>query len=200
MKRRAGGRQLMAAKLGRFSLLALSLVLAASAARAQTIAGVTVPGTAEVNGKILVLNGAGLRRKLFVKVYVGALYLPSRQTTAAAALGSDSPRQMQMHFVYAVGKGSLIEAWQTGLRDNTPNASPEVTRAFQTLCSWMEDMQKGSTLVLTYVPGTGTTVDVSGTRKGTLPGGKAVADAILATWIGPNPGPGEEFKAAVLGG
>lgn len=190
----------MVSRIGRIFVLALSLALAASAAWAQTLAGVTVPSSVEVNGKTLALNGAGIRRKLFVKVYVGALYLPSKQTTAAAVLGSDTPRQMAMHFIYSVGKSSLVEAWQTGLRDNTPNASPEVTRAFDTLASWMEDMAKGSTLVLTYVPGSGTRVDVNGTTKGTLPGGKAVADALVSTWIGPNPGPGEEFKTAILGG
>jgi hypothetical protein len=51
---------------------------------------------------------------------------------------------------------------------------------------------------MTYVPGTGTTVTVNGKVKGTLPG-KAVNDAIVATWIGPDPGPGGDFKKAVLG-
>ena len=32
----------------------------------------------------------------------------------------------------------------------------------------------------------------------TLGGGKAVADAILNTWIGPKPGPGNDFKKGVL--
>ena len=41
-------------------------------------------------------------------------------------------------------------------------------------------------------------VEVNGKAKGTIPG-KATADAILATWIGPYPGPGEDFKQAVLG-
>jgi hypothetical protein len=48
------------------------------------------------------------------------------------------------------------------------------------------------------VPGSGTTVEVNGKMKGTLPG-KATADAILATWIGPDPAPGQDFKNAVLG-
>jgi hypothetical protein len=79
-----------------------------------------------------------------------------------------------------------------------PGAAADVRTAFKTLESWMEDMKKGQAIVLTYVPGTGTTVEVNGKVKGTL-GGKSVADAILATWIGPKPGPGDDFKAAVLG-
>jgi len=52
--------------------------------------------------------------------------------------------------------------------------------------------------VMTYIPGEGTHVEVNGKVKGTLPG-KDVADAILATWIGPKPGPGEDFKKGLLG-
>ena len=59
-------------------------------------------------------------------------------------------------------------------------------------------MKKGQQIVLTYVPGSGTTVDVNGKAKGVLQD-KAVADAILTTWIGPKPGPGEDFKKGILG-
>jgi hypothetical protein len=90
-----------------------------------------------------VLNGAGLRKKLFIKVYVGALYLGSKQSNAAAILAADTPRRMVMHFLFDVGKGKIAEAWEEGLEDNTPNASPEVKTAFKTLASWMEDMKEG---------------------------------------------------------
>ena len=75
---------------------------------------------------------------------------------------------MVMHFLYSVGKDKMCEAWEEGLEANMPNASAEVKTAFKTLCSWMEDIPKGKRLVLTYVPGTGTTVEVNGKKKGTL--------------------------------
>jgi hypothetical protein len=62
----------------------------------------------------------------------------------------------------------------------------------------MEDLPKGQKLVLTYLPGTGTQVEVKGKAKGVLEG-KPTADAILATWIGKDPAPGADFKAGVLG-
>ena len=42
------------------------------------------------------------------------------------------------------------------------------------------------------------TVEVNGKNKGTLPG-KATADAIVSTWIGPKPAMGDDFKNAILG-
>jgi hypothetical protein len=179
-------------------ILAVALTLAAVNAGAATVAGVKIDDTTTIGGQTLVLNGAALRKKLFIKVYVGALYLPAKQNNAAAILAADAPRQQVMQFIYEVDKGKMAEAWEEGLEDNTPNASAEVKTAFKTLSTWMEDMKEGQRIVLTYVPGTGTTVEVNGKNKGTL-GGKAVADAILNTWLGPKPGPGADFKKGVLG-
>jgi len=178
--------------------LALSLTLAAVAAEARTVAGVNLPDSVSVNNQNLVLNGAGIRKKLFIKVYVGALYLTAKQSDAAGVITADSPRRMLLHFLFGVSKDQISEAWEEGLRDNTPNASAEVKANFTKLVSWMEPIDKGKQLVFTYVPGSGTIVEVNGVAKGTLPG-KATADAILATWIGPKPGPGNDFKKDVLG-
>ncbi|HYI10446.1 MAG TPA: chalcone isomerase family protein [Thermoanaerobaculia bacterium] len=180
-------------------IIAAALTLAAvSSAQAATVGGVQIEDTISAGGQNLVLNGAALRKKFVVKVYVGALYLPSKQNNATSILAADAPRRMVMHFTYDVDKEKMAEAWADGLSDNTPNASAEVKTAFKTLSTWMDDMKEGQRIVLTYLPGTGTTVEVAGKNKGTL-GGKAVADALLNTWLGPKPGPGGDFKKGVLG-
>lgn len=179
------------------SAAALSLLLAVPAG-AGTLAGVTLPDKADAKGQSLVLNGMGLRKKFVVKVYVAGLYLPQKEKTAQKILSGDTPHRMVMHFLYGVSKDQMCEAWNEGLEANTPNASAEVKKAFATLCSWMEPIDEGKQLVMTYVPGEGTHVEVNGKAKGTIPGA-AAADAILATWIGPKPGPGEDFKKALLG-
>ena len=70
---------------------------------------------------------------------------------------------------------------------------------FKTLCSLDGRRRQGPAAGPDLRSGTGTTVEVGGKAKGTLPG-KATADAILSTWIGQDPGPGADFKKAVLGG
>ncbi len=182
--------------------LALTLSLAAlpgSPAHAATVAGVNVPDKADADGTALVLNGVGLRTKLFIKVYVGALYLPAKEGNAAKVLAADTARETLFHFLYSVSKKQMCDAWEEGLEQNTPNAGPQVNKDFKTLCDWMEDIPKGNKMSLVYVPGKGTTLTVNGKVKGTLPG-KATSDAIVATWIGSDPGPGADFKKAVLGG
>jgi hypothetical protein len=177
--------------------IACTLLLAAPLS-AATLAGVTLPDRAEVGGKSLVLNGIGLRKKFVIKVYVGGLYLAAKEKSAARVVGTDEPRRMVLHFLFDVSKSQMCDAWKEGIEDNTPNASAEVKKNFATLCSWMEDIDKEHQIVLSYAPGTGTEVSVNGRVKGTL-AGKPTSDAILATWIGPKPGPGDDFKKAVLG-
>jgi hypothetical protein len=181
------------------ALVVLSLCCLASAAGAATLAGVSVPDKTEANGQSLALNGLGLRTKFFIKVYVGALYLPAHRAAATEILAADEPRGMELHFLYSVSKDQLCDAWREALNDNAPNASAEVKKNFETLCSWMDAVPKGQTLRLTYTPGQGTSVEVNGQAKGVLPG-KPTSDAILSTWIGPKPGPGDDFKTGVLGG
>lgn len=180
-------------------LIAFSLIMAlASPALAREYMGVTMPDSVEVGGKTLVLNGMGLRKKAFIKVYVGGLYLPAKETSASKILGSDTERRVVMHFVRHVGKNKICEAWKDGVKTNSPNATEQVSKDIDTLCSWEEDMQKGGEYVLTYVPGKGTNILIQGKDKGTI-AGKAFADAILNCWLGPNPLPGLAMKEGMLG-
>ena len=172
--------------------------LATLPARAATLAGVTLPDKADAGGQSLVLNGLALRTKFFIKVYVGGLYLTHKERDAGKVFAEDAARRQVLSFLYSVKASQMCDAWKDGLAANTPKASAEVKKNFDTLCSWMEDIPKGMTMTLTYVPGQGTAVEVNNKPKGTLPG-KATADAILATWIGPKPDPGEDFKKGVLG-
>lgn len=191
-------RKLLLAALSTTLAALTALVMAPAPAAAGTLAEVTLPDKAEAAGQALVLDGMGLRKKLFIKVYVGGLYLPAKERAPARVLSADTPRRMVFHFLYSVSAKQMCDAWEEGLTDNTPAAAAEVKAGFKALCGAMEDIPKGHEMVLTYVPGKGTRVEVNGKAKGDLPG-KATADAILATWIGPHPGPGDDFKQAVLG-
>lgn len=176
---------------------ALAAPLAAQDSTA-TLNDVTMPWKVSVAGHDLVLNGMALRKKFIIKVYVAGLYLPERSTNAEQILATDAPRRMVLQFLYHPSAKQMCGAWNESLEDNTPNASAELKQQFVTLCSYMEDVKKGEQFVFTYIPGTGTTVEVRGKVKGTI-AGKDFADALFKSWIGPKPGPGEDFKKKVLG-
>lgn len=179
----------------------LSLVLAglmAAPVIAGTLSGVTLADTMAVDGHTLLLNGMALRKKIVFKVYVAGLYLPARETDGAKVLAADTPRCTVMHFLRGVSANQVNEAWYDGLEANTPNHSAQLKKQFDELAAMMEGLKDGDALTFTYRPGVGTEVKVKGKVKGTL-GDKAFADALFACWIGPKPGPGEKFKAGLLG-
>jgi hypothetical protein len=180
-------------------LLVIAVVLAATtAAWGAELAGVSMPDSTQVADQDLVLNGMGLRKKSIVKVYVAGLYLAEKSSDAKAILDSDSARRLAMDFRYGVSAEKLCGGWDDGLENNTSNASDELKAKFATLCEYMEDVEKGDTMVYTYVPGKGTEVSVKDAVKGEI-AGKDFADALWACWIGPEP-PSAGFKKGLLGG
>ena len=180
------------------TIMIISLTVPSYSLFAGTLKGVSMEDAIEVDGQKLVLNGMALRKKFVFKVYVAGLYLPQKETDAKKVLEADGMRRVIMHFLRSVGAKKLNGAWYEGLEDNTPKASPELKKQFDTMCSWMEDVKDKERIVYTYIPGKGTTVEVKGKVKGVIPG-KAFGDAIFACWIGPDPGPGEGFKEDLMG-
>lgn len=182
--------------MSRALALVLTLVLTVPAAGGE-LAGVSFEDTLVVGEQRLVLNGLGLRKKAFIKVYVAGLYLPERQADSAKILAGDTPRRLVMSFLYKVSADKLVDAWNDGLENNVSGPGDTVRKGFAQLNGWMEDMGKGEQMTFTYVPGTGTEVSVLGKTQGTI-AGKDFADALFSCWLGPKP-PSTDFKRGLLG-
>jgi len=174
-----------------------TLCLASPASGGQ-IGDVTLPDQLTVGQSSLTLNGLGMRTFTFFDVYAAGLYLAAPSTDATAVLALDAPRAMTMHFLRKVEAEKITNAWLEGLAANTPAADASLQERFATLGTIMETMNEGETLDCLYDPASGTTVMVKGQVKGVIQG-KDFSDALLACWIGPKPGPGEKFKAGLLG-
>ncbi len=170
----------------------------ASPASGGGIGDVTLPDRLSVGQSSLTLNGLGMRTFAFFDVYAAGLYLASPSANPETILATDAPRAMTMHFLREVEAEKISAAWLEGLNANTPGAGTSLKERFATLGTMMETMNAGETLDCLYDPASGTTVMVRGQLKGMIPG-KDFNDALLACWIGPKPGPGEKFKAGILG-
>ncbi len=179
-------------------IVSLLLLLPAMPMHAGKLKGVEMKDTITVAEQALVLNGMALRKKVFFKVYVAGLYLPQKEKDGTKILKDDTPRRVELHFLRSVGAKKMSNAWFEGLKENTPNHSPELKKQFDELASMMEKMKDGERMIYTYIPGKGTEINLKGKVKGTIEG-KAFADALFACWIGPEPGPGEGFKEDLLG-
>jgi hypothetical protein len=170
----------------------------AGVAAAAELAGVAMPDTAVVAGKTLRLNGLGLRTKVFFKIYVGGLYLESPTSDGEQAAGRDEVKRVVMHFLYKrVTRQQLVDAWNEGFEENSPDLSRRLSAEIAKFNSWMSDVTAGQEIVVTYEPGSGTTVEVAGQAKGSIPGADFMR-ALFRVWLGPHP-PTSSLKAGMLG-
>lgn len=162
---------------------------------AATLADVTFPDSITVGSNTLVLNGMGLRSKMFIKVYVGGLYLEKKTGDANAIIQSDAPKRVVLQFIYGeVSREQMVEAFDEGFKNNAPSASKADVKQ---LVDALETMKKGEQMVVTYLPGTGTTLTLRGKDKLTIPG-LPFAQAVFSVWFGPKP-PTSDLKNGMLG-
>jgi len=182
------------------SILIVQLAVALPlSTHARDIAGVDVAENATVDGQQLTLNGAGIRRKFFFKIYVGALYLTTPISSAMRVLDDPGPKRIHMHFLYdEVSRDKLNSGWHEGFENNLTEAEmvtlqPKLTKFNQIFT----DMHKGDTIDIDFIPARGVTVTVNGENKGEV-AGNDFSRALLSVWLGKEPAD-SSLKEAMLG-
>nr|HPR18829.1 chalcone isomerase family protein [Candidatus Cloacimonadota bacterium] len=149
-------------------LIVVVLLCLLSILEALEIGGKNLPDKILAGDTELQLNGAGLRKKLIIKVYAGALYLTQKSHDAAQIAAADEPMAIRMHFIYKkVEPEKLIEAWNTGFaKSDVSNLQNEIA-AFN---AWFrQDALKDDVYEMIYIPGNGTSLYINDILQGTLP-------------------------------
>ncbi len=178
----------------RLAAAALALALAVPAL-AREVAGVEFTDSVRLGGKDLKLNGAGVRSKFFVKVYAGGLYLAEPASAGDAIVAADAPKRVRMVFLREVDAKKILETYREGFEQNSGGPGlPALLAKLETIAPALADMKKGGEMLVTYVPGEGTTVQAVGGGSVTV-AGKEFADAMFRNWLGPHPADGGLEKA-----
>lgn len=173
----------------RYILVLCCFLLSVVSASAKDIAGVSVAETLQgSDGTALTLNGAGVRSKVFFKIYVAGLYLQNPATEAAAVIADPGQKEMLMHFLYKeVSKEKLVEAWNEGFTANLSKEQHEaLAPRIEQFNAMFETVKQGDTIVIDYLPGKGTVVTIAGQAKGVVEG-KDFSDAVFSIWLGQKP-------------
>lgn len=177
--------------------LAVALPLACGAAE---VGGVKLEDRVRVGGSELVLNGAGIRTRFVVKVYVGALYLGEKKSSPADILAAAGPKRMSLNMLRDVGAQSLSESLNEGFRNNNTDADrfkPQLDELLGVMNA-LGEAKKGQAIALDFVPGTGTVVLVNGEAKGKPIPGDDFYRALLRIWLGDKPADAD-LKKGLLG-
>jgi long-chain acyl-CoA synthetase len=179
----------------------IAALLAAPGLHAAEVAGVKVDDSLRVGGSELLLNGAGLRSKLFIKVYVGALYVGQKSTSPAAIFDSPQPRRMVMRLLRDLDAETLASAMDEGLKNNlSPAELADMKTQAEQLAGIMKAIGKareGDTIAIDF-SADGVAVSLNGETRGKV-AGPGFAKALLKVWLGEKPADAS-LKKALLGG
>src|SRR3954451_171822 len=109
----------------RFAVFALSALLALPALPEER-EGVTAPPVVSVAGKPLHLMGMGLRKKLWIKVYLASFYLESAVEDGAQAISSPQINQVRMHMLRDLERDKIVEPVQDVFQKNSAPDMPRL--------------------------------------------------------------------------
>lgn len=186
-------------------LASLLLACAALASWAQPVEveGVKLEAGSQLGTAKLQLNGAGLRTKVFFKVYVAGLYTPQKATSAAQLLAQTGARRVTITMLRNVDAESFAGALNDGLRDNHTEAEfaamkPKID-ALNANLKAVGEAKKGDVIHFEFVPELGTQVTVNGQTKGSVIAGEDFFTAVLRIWLGEKP-VDASLKKALIGG
>jgi len=180
----------------------LGLVVAPLLCSGAEVAGIHIDDSARVGSQNLVLNGAGMRVKLFFKVYAAGLYLTQKADSTAAVLASNGAKRVSMTLVRDLTAKQLTDALDEGLRANLAPAEfeslqPRVER-LSGIMRAIGQAKSGDVITLDYLPGTGTRVTLDGEQRGEAITGEDFYSDLLKIWLGDDP-VDKSLKRALLG-
>lgn len=182
-------------------LSVICLSLSSLVASAAEVSGVFIDNEIETqSGQTLHLNGAGLREKFWVDVYVGSLYLPSASSDVAEILSKPWALRIQLDFVYKeVAREKLLESWREGFEKNqqAETLQPLRARIEQFYQMFDSNALARDQYLFDYQPGSGTHVSKNQQPLGTIPG-EDFRNALLEIWLGNHPAD-KGLKKAMLG-
>lgn len=188
-------------KQGQSVFFAGVLALATFCAGAAEVAGVKLDDKTQVESRELVLNGAGLRKRVIFSVYVIALYLPEKKSDATSVLALPGPKRAAIHMLRDVGADTFTEALVDGLRANTPEAEykslePRV-KELASIMAQIGEAKKGMAIALDWT-GSATQVLVNGKPAGAPIPGEDFYRGLLRIWLGDKPVQ-DDLKKSLLG-
>ena len=183
----------------RVATLLVVFSLAVSTVWAGELADVKMADEVMVGDATLQLNGMGLRKRMWVKVYVAGLDLESPSRDAAEVLNSDGAKRVVMHFLTNKASKKMMDAaWVEGFEANSPTKYGALKERVEKFADLFGDMKVGDVIELTMIPGGGTVVVLNGEEMSAVDGDD-FASALLRVWLGEHP-PSDELKAGMLGG
>ena len=181
------------------SILLMATLLTAGSVFSQTktVSGATFKSQMDVKGTKLVFNGAGVREKYTIDLYVAALYLPNQSMNSTSVINANETQVINLKIVSdKVTKEKFNATVKEGFaKVSEGKASASNISKFTGFFS--DQLKKGDDILIIYKPGKGTAVMINGAYKG-LVEGIEFKKALYSIWLGATPAD-KKLKSKMLG-
>lgn len=172
------------------NILSILFLLSALTLSAQVeLNDVTLPAVLEQDNSKLVLNGGGIRKKLFFKIYVGGLYLPEKSSNAMEIIDADKPMAVRLHITSGmVNSENMSEATREGFVAATDgNTAPIQDKIDAFIANFSgAEIVENDIFDLFYVPGEGVKSYKNNKYISTV-SGMDFKKALFGIWLSENP-------------
>lgn len=166
------------------------LVLLSFQAHAEYIKGKKLEDKIQMGSYNLVLNGAGIRAKFVVDVYVVALYLSKKVHDEETLFADKGPKRISLHMLRDVKSSLFSNGLNASILANQTEAEmvtlEKKVDELMHIISAYNELKEGGNINLDYWPGVGTKVMINGEHKGTIEGDDFYR-ALLRIWVGKRP-------------
>jgi hypothetical protein len=182
----------VAPRLAPALFLALALLAPPAAwSQAVVLEGVKYERTVQVGNTPLQLQGAGIRYKVFFKVYTAGLYLSTKAGTPEAVLAAPGPKRMHIVMLRDIDANELGKLFTKGMEQNAPreefSKSINGLLRMSELFSAKKKLLKGEFFSVDWLPGTGTVVTVDGGAPTEPIKEPEFFNALMKIWLGNSP-------------
>jgi hypothetical protein len=185
--------------LRRVSITLLTVLFFATSAFALEVAGVNMSDTIKAGGNDLVLNGAGVRTKFFIKAYVGGLYLKQKSSDAEKIMAADEPMAVRLIMTSGLVTSDKMEsAVREGFENSTKgNIAPIKDKIEAFINVFKAKLNKGDVFEFANVPGKGVEIYKNGSLASTIQG-LDFKKALFGIWLCDKPAQAD-LKNKMLG-
>jgi hypothetical protein len=183
--------------------LVLSGLATVVQAQAVEVEGVKFEPAVQVGGQSLQLNGAGVRTRLFFKVYAAGLYVAQKSNSPAELLAQKGPRRVAIGMLRDVDADTFVGALNDGMK---ANLSEKQLAGFKSQIDTLNanfkavgEARKGDRINFEFSPDVGTRLIINGQPRGAAIAGEDFFEAVLRVWLGDKP-VDADLKKGMLGG
>ena len=148
-----------------------------------------MPNTETFEEQTLVLNGSGVREKLWIDLYAAGLYLDHKTTDPEIILNADKPMALKLHVVSKlITSSKMVDAVTEGFENSTGGNTAPIQDEIDTILGFFqEDIEKDDVFDLVYLPSEkGVVAYKNGEKKGVVRG-MAFKKALFGIWLSNRP-------------